>query len=72
MGTYISMLIMCVHLRCRSSTEVAGLGVGNGVLRFAKQRLQGFVTVPLPETRAYLGFGASHVLSATTSCAGEG
>jgi hypothetical protein len=34
---------------------VAGLGVGNGVLRFVKQRLQGFMTIPLPDTSAYLG-----------------
>lgn len=34
---------------------MAGLGVGNGVLRFVKQRLQGFMTVPLPDTSAYLG-----------------
>jgi hypothetical protein len=43
------------HELRRSTTEVAGLGVGNGVLRFVKQRLQGFMTVPLPDTSAYLG-----------------
>lgn len=36
---------------------MAGLGVGNGVLRFVKQRLQGYLTIPLPDTSAYLGFG---------------
>ena len=39
---------------CRSTTEVAGLGFGSNLLRFVKQRLQGFATVPLPDTSAYL------------------
>lgn len=41
---------------------MAGLGLGNGVLRFVKQRLQGFATVPLPDTSAFLSFSASVVV----------
>ena len=45
----------------RTTSELAGLGIGNSVLRFAKQRLQGVATIPLPDTTAYLSFGKSAI-----------
>ncbi len=41
---------------------MAGLGLGSGVLRFVKQRLQGFMTVPLPDTSAFLSLSGSPFL----------
>ena len=43
----------------RTTSELAGLGIGNSVLQFAKQRLQGDGTIPLPDTTAYFSFGKS-------------
>lgn len=44
-------------LQLKSTTEVAGLAGGVGVARFARQHMQGHLTVSLPDTTAFLSLG---------------
>lgn len=44
-------------LQFKSTTEVAGLALGAGVARFVRQHLQGRLTLPLPDTTAFVSLG---------------